>query len=195
MLRAPLVLGTLAAAGALAFAAARPAPVQDMQEMPQPTRFHKLLQRDVGQWEGTMTTFVPGMPSEPVPATQTVDAIGGFWTRTHFECPFMGMKYIGTGVIGYDAEKEKFVGNWVDSMSSYFAMMEGELSDDGKTLTMRWDAPDMTGAMTPHRYEATNDGESYTSTFYMGAGEAETKSMVIEMKKVSGKAVEAGTGR
>ena len=79
---APLAAGPLAALAAL--------PVQEM-EMPQPAEQHAQLLEAVGAWEGTITAFFPGMPSEPMEAKETVEAIGGFWTQSRFECDFMGM--------------------------------------------------------------------------------------------------------
>jgi len=170
----------LLAAGALAVAAVRPALFS--QDMPQPGDQHKQLLASVGEWQGTLTTFMPGQPATPAPATQVTEAIGGFWTQSRFTCDFMGMPYLGTGVEGYDESKKKYVGTWVDNMSSYLAIMEGEMDAKGEKLTMRWKAPDMTGAIVPHRAETTHTKDSYTSTFYAGEGEG-TKSMVIEMKR------------
>jgi hypothetical protein len=151
--------------------------------MPQPTRQHQELLQSVGTWEGTLTSFVPGVPAEPTPARETVEALGGFWTQSTFECEFMGMPYVGSGCFGYDEAKGKYVGTWIDNMSSMLAVMEGELAADGKTLVMRWRAPDWDGQMTDHRSETVHTANSSVSTFYMGEGQGE-KTMVIEMKRV-----------
>lgn len=156
------------------------------QEYPQPTRQHHRLLEAVGEWEGTMTAFMPGMPEEPVAAKETVTAVGGFWTQSRFECEFMGAPYVGTGCVGYDAEKGKYIATWIDNMSSQLAIMEGEASQDGKTITMHWRSPDpATGEMTDQRYELVATKDQYTSTFFSGA---DTKTMVISMKRKAGRA-------
>jgi len=131
---------------------------------------------------------------EPVAAKETVEAIGSLWTQSRFECEFMGMPYVGTGCVGYDTTKKKFVGTWIDNMSTYIALMEGDMDPATGTLVMRWKAPDPSGTIVAHRSETVSKGDSYTSTFYMGEGEG-TKSMVIAMKRTGKKPVEAGTGK
>lgn len=182
MQRTRLIAPALAlVVAALALAAARPAPAP--QEMPQPNEYHKALVAAAGEWEGTLTSYMmPGQPMQ-VPAKETISAIGAFWTQSRFTCEFMGMPYLGTGCVGYDTTKNKVVGTWIDNMSSYLAVMEGEIDLATGKSVMRYQAPDqMTGAMTPHRIENVASADAYTSTFFQGAGEG-TKIMVIEMKR------------
>ena len=42
----------------------------------------------------------------------------------------------GTGQTGYDVKKRKYVGTWVDSMSSEISMMEGDFDPKTNTMTM-----------------------------------------------------------
>ena len=148
----------------------------------QPTAEHEALLKDVGEWEGTVTIHdVPGMEA-PVPARETVRGIGGFWVLSDFRSEFMGAPYVGSGHVGYDPRTKRYVGTWVDSMSSYFSHMTGEYDAAKKALVMRWDAPDMTGTMTPHRSETVVSGDTRTMTFFAGPGEGK-KSMVIAMKR------------
>ena len=150
----------------------------DEMPMPMPTAEHKEILSSVGMWEGTMTAYMPGAPAEPIAARETVTAIGGFWTQARFECDFMGMPYVGTGAFGFDPERGKYVGTWIDSMGSYLAVMEGEKNSAGNVV-MRWNAPDMTGKIVEHRNESVRSANAYTMTFYTG----DTKSMVISMKR------------
>ncbi|MFG0316694.1 MAG: DUF1579 family protein, partial [Planctomycetota bacterium JB042] len=110
---AALAASTLVlATGAFALSAAR----QGMQ-MPMPGKEHREILRSVGEWEGTLTHYMMNPSGDSVPATETVEAIGGFWTQATFRCEFMGAPYHGTGCVGYDQEKKKFVGTWIDNMS------------------------------------------------------------------------------
>lgn len=188
MLRKPLALSLAAISfGALAFAATR---LAQEPALPQPTEHHQWIVDGAGEWEGTLTSFLPGMPTAPTPAKESVVAIGGFWTQSRFTCDFMGMPYVGVGVLGYDVEKKKFVSTWSDSMSSFLALMEGDMDPKTKTLVMRWTAPDMTGKPAQHRSETVHEGDSYTSTFFVGEG-AGTKSMVIAMARKGAKPAKA----
>jgi len=166
--------------------------LQEMQ-MPKAGEQHKNLLAGVGEWEGTVTDFHdPAAKPTPVPARETVTAVGEFWVLSQFHSEFGGMPYHGSGHYGYDAEKKKFIGTWVDSMSSYFSLMEGEMDPKTKALVMRWQAPGMDGKMTPQRSESIETADSRTMTFYSGEG-AGTKSMVIELKRKKGRAAEAGS--
>jgi hypothetical protein len=165
--------------------------IQEMA-MPQPTEQHKIVLADVGEWEGTLTNYMdPTAKPTPVPAKETVTAIGGFWVLSNFHCDFMGMAYHGSGHYGYDPDKKKYIGTWVDNMSSYFSLMEGEYDAAKKTLVYRWKAPDQTGKIVPQRSESVENGDTRTMTFFSGEG-AGTKSMVIEMKRKKARAAEAG---
>ncbi|HKX46354.1 MAG TPA: DUF1579 family protein [Planctomycetota bacterium] len=185
----------LLATSAFAVAAFQEGAMEGAPQMPQPTKEHQELLQGVGTWEGTTTMHIPGMPSEPTPAKEIVEAIGGFWTQAHFKTEVMGMPYHGTGVVGYDAERGKYIGTWCDNMSSFLALMEGEADPSTGHITMRWEAPDMTtGALTPHWFVLEHGENEYTSTFYAGEGEG-TKTMVIAMKRKGQRPAEAGAKR
>ena len=168
MLRTRLFASVLLlATGTLAVAAIRPS----TQEPVEPTKQHEMLMKSVGEWEGTATLFVPGMPSTPVPATETVAAFGPFWTTTDFKSVLMGVPYNGRGSFGYDPAKGKFLGTWIDSLSPNLSVMEGDFDEASRSITMRWEGPDMTGTIVPQRSVNVMGEDSYTMTFFMGEGE------------------------
>lgn len=167
--------------GSVAFATLRPSFFA--QEPPQATEEHKEIMKGVGEWEGTLTMSMPGAPAEPIKATETVTAIGEFWTQGKFQCDFMGQPFMGSGTTGYDPAKKKFVGTWIDSMTTEMFIMEGTMDPKTKVLTMNWEAPSMaTGERVPHRMETVFKGDSYTSTFFQGEDKGE-QTMVIAMKR------------
>ncbi|MCB9903381.1 MAG: DUF1579 family protein [Planctomycetes bacterium] len=171
------------AVSAISVAAVRPA-LLFPQEMPKPTEQHKMLMKSVGTWEGTLTMSMPGMPTEGVAAKEVVTAFGPFWTTSHFTCDFMGMPFEGSGLMGYDPNKEKYLGTWIDNMSPALAVMEGELDEESGKLTMHYEAINMmTGEMTPHSNVMTMGENSYTLEFYMGEGDEAMHTMTIEMKR------------
>ena len=104
---------------------------------------------------------------------------GGFWVTSEFESDFMGMPFQGRSVVGYDAMKGKYVGTWIDTMSSYMAIMEGEYDQANDALVMEWDAPGMTGEMMPHRSVTKHRGNQVTMTFFTDG----KQTMVISMTR------------
>lgn len=169
----------LAALG-IAFAALRPA-----QDVPQPAPEHAELLEGVGEWEGTLSMMVPGMPSDGIPCTETVSAVGGFWTTSKFTCDFGGAPFVGAGSLGFDSARGLWVGTWIDSMTTRLTVMEGKVDPKTQALVMRYTGPHpLTGEMVPHRVETVHQGaDAYTSTFFMGEGEGQ-KHMVIAMRRV-----------
>lgn len=164
------------------------ATVPFLQDMPMeaPTPQHTMLQKSVGQWEGTVTMHWPGMEGS-TPATDTVTSFGPFWTISNFQSEIMGAPYQGQGMTGYDPKQKKFVGTWIDSMSSTLSLMEGSYDEAENKLVMEWEGPDMTGAMAKHRSETIHADDAYTYTMWVGG----QKGMTIDMKR-KGKAMEAG---
>ncbi len=151
---------------------------------------HKRLLQGVGHFSGTMTAY--GMGPEPMvtTATDTIEALGAYWIQSRFECSFMGVPYVGTGHFGYDVERGKHLGTWVDNMTPALAIMEGETNEDGQQV-MRWTGPDSAGALVPHWSVSEHRADGYTSTFYMGEGEGELN-MVLEMTRTEGEHGEDG---
>lgn len=147
-----------------------------------PTAEHAELMQGVGSWVGTLQSFMPGAPAEPMAATEEVVAVGGFWTHARFSCMFMGQPYVGTGCVGYDAATGSYVGTWIDNTSSYLAMMQGKKIPGTDDIEMRWMAPSPEGVMTAHRSVTNRTDNAYTITFYSGDGAGE-KIMVIAMQR------------
>lgn len=156
--------------------------------MPKVTEHHKRILADVGEWRGTIQTFVPGFPAKPEAATESVTAVGKYWTQTTFKCSMAGMPYTGSGCVGYDGKSGKFIGTWNDSWSTHLSVMKGEWDKELDARVMRWQAPDMTGKPMWHRSVLQHKDGGRIMTFYMGDEGKEVKSMVIKMKRVGGAA-------
>lgn len=164
--------------------ASEPLPAE-MPAMPEPSPEHARVLEGVGRWTGTLTSWEAGPEPVTVEAAQVVEAIGGFWTTCTMECEFMGTPYKGNGNVGYDPERDVFVGTWVDNMSSAFASMEGQYLEDDETLRMRWQAPDwMTGELVDHWSDSVQTANEQRSTFYRGDEDGEhQKVMEIVMQR------------
>lgn len=190
-----LVAGSaLCLVGGLAFAAVRSAPW--FQEAVEPLEQHELVQEGVGEWSGTMTMHMPGMP-EPMkwPCSESVAAVGELWTVSTFEMDMMGMPFTGSSTFGYDPAKEKFVGTWVDSMTTTLTLMEGEWDDEAGAIVMHYDMADEAGKLRPVRLETTTGDDAYSSKFYDVSGEAPALMMQIDMQRKGQSAIDAGSSK
>ena len=112
--------------------------VQDeMPEMETPGEHHKHLEMMAGEWDSEIKFLMD--PENPMEWKGTESAkikMGGFWLISKSEGDFMGQKFEGLGMTGYDQHKKKYVGTWADSMGSYMMISEGSCSKDGKVNTM-----------------------------------------------------------
>lgn len=114
-------------------------------EMPKPTKEHEWLKQLVGEWTSN-AKLVVDPNSEPMECegTETVRSIGGFWVQAEMNSKPFGQPMTGLMTIGYDPEKKKYTGTWVDSATSHLWKYEGTLDETGKILTLEADGPNFT---------------------------------------------------
>ena len=142
---------------------------ESLQEAPpKPGAEHKWLSGRVGTWKVTSKwKMTPEAEWMETGGTETCSMVcGGFWQLTVQKGAIMGMQFEGRMQLGYDQHKKKFVGTWIDSFSSYQAVMEGTLSDDKKILTMHFEIRDMAGKPVKARTETTIESKD-KATFKM----------------------------
>jgi hypothetical protein len=118
------------------------ASVHAQEAPPMPTEQHKWLDQLVGEWDtSSEVTFAPGMPPLKCEGKESVRKLGGFFTVSEQVGNFMGTEVKGVMTLGYDAEKKKYIGTWVDSMSSHMWHYVGTVDDAGKVLTLEAEGP------------------------------------------------------
>lgn len=125
--------------------------------MQEPMPQHKKIMKGVGTWDVACKYFMDptGGPMEST-ATDTVEALGGFWTVSNFEGNMMGAPFTGKSILGYDPMRGKYVSTWIDSMMPNFWYMEGDFDESGETLNLTGKGPDHTGqGMTDWRITMT----------------------------------------
>jgi hypothetical protein len=135
-------VSALAGVVVLLLAGAAACQAQEAPEMPAPEKEHEWLAQLVGEWnsEGEVQ-MAPGQPPIKCQGTESVRAIGGFWIIATNNGTFMEMPTTGVLTLGYDPEQKKYVGTWVDSMTSYLWKYEGAVDDSGKILTLLAEGP------------------------------------------------------
>lgn len=120
-------------------------PAQEMPPMPPaPGEHHKWLEQLVGEWTVESEMIPPGMDPIKSKGTDSVRSIGGRWIVAELtnEIPGLGaMQAIMT--LGYDSEKSKYQGTWVDSIQDHMWIYTGTIDATGKILTLEAEGPNM----------------------------------------------------
>jgi Protein of unknown function (DUF1579) len=117
-----------------------------MPPMPKAGPEHELLKSDVGTWDATVESFMPGAPQPMVSkGTETNTLVGGMWLVTDFKSDMMGEPFQGHGVSGWDPTKKKYVGTWVDTMSTGLGLSESTYDAATKTMTGTFEGPGPAG--------------------------------------------------
>jgi hypothetical protein len=115
---------------------------QEPPKFPAAEKEHEWLKQLAGEWESEAECAIePGKPPVKVKGTESAHMLGGFWVIGHSKSEIMGMPYTSMMTIGYDPEKKKYVGTWVDSMTSFAWKYEGTLDASGKVLTLNTEGP------------------------------------------------------
>ena len=146
------------------------------QEPPKPGPEHEVLKKLVGTWDTTMK--FGGMEIKGV-VTYKMD-LGGLWLLSSLESEIGGMKFQGHGMDSYDLIKKKYVGVWVDSMSTSPLVMEGTFDKEKKTLTMTGEGPGMDGK--PTKYKTVSEWKD-DDTMHVGDGNATAFTIVYKRRK------------
>ncbi|NJP09083.1 MAG: DUF1579 domain-containing protein [Leptolyngbyaceae cyanobacterium RU_5_1] len=120
---------------------------QDSTMQAEPQKEHQWLQKLVGEWTYDVEAKM-GEDKSPEKSTGTerVHSLGGLWVLAEGqgEMPCGGAATT-LMTLGYDAQKQRFVGTWIGSMMTYLWSYDGELDANETVLTLNSDGPAMTG--------------------------------------------------
>jgi hypothetical protein len=160
-----------------------PAPAKPLPE-------HKILASDEGTWDATIRMYAGGPDAEPsVSKGSEVNEVlpGGLWVLSKFEGEFGGMKFYGRGQFGFDPVKKKYVGTWLDSMSTVLSVLEGDYDAKTKTMTYVGDGydPEHKAKFSQKMVTTMKDDGTRVFTLYMKfeGQPAEAKFMEITYTK------------
>ncbi len=155
------------------------AAVGQQPDLPKPGTEHKVLEESVGTWDCTVK--MAESPGESKCTSVSRMSLGGLWLVTDFEGDFGGIPFQGHGLDSYDKTTKKYVGVWVDSMSTGPIVMEGDYDARTRTLTMTGEGPGMTGKPVRYRNVTTlTDRDHHTFRMYQVEGDKESLMMTIE---------------
>ena len=113
----------------------------------EPQKEHQWLQKLVGEWTyESEATMEPGKPPEKCAGTERVRSLGGLWVLAEGQGEMPGGGAATTMVtLGFDPQKNRFVGTFIGSMMTYLWVYDGALDAAQKVLTLEAEGPSMTG--------------------------------------------------
>lgn len=161
---------------------------EGMPPLPKPGPEQDLLKRDVGVWDATVEMMMgpPGTAPAASKGVETNTLLGGLWLVTDFKGDMMGMPFQGHGTTGWDPDKKKYVGTWVDTMSTSVSTSEGTYDPAAKSMTSWMEAKDPTGATTKMKTVSEwKDKDTRVFTMYAPppGGGADMQTMRITYKR------------
>ena len=162
---------------------------QDMAP-PKPGKEHEALKHFEGEWDA-VAKFMMAPGQEPVAskAKEVCKLIaGGLFLVIDTEGEMMGSKFVGHGTMGYDVQKKKYTGSWIDSMATGVFLVEGTYDEAKKIFTETMEGADpMTGKpMKMKMVHEIKDKDNRVLRFLMAGPdgkEMETGSIEYKRKK------------
>ncbi len=120
---------------------------QDSTMHAEPQKEHQWLQKLVGEWTyETEVKTESDQPAEKSTGTERVRSLGGLWVLAEGQGEMPGCGTATTLMtLGYDPQKQRYVGTWIGSMMTYLWLYDGELDAKETVLTLSSDGPAMTG--------------------------------------------------
>ena len=149
------------------------AEMEAMMKAATPGDAHKKLGAMAGTFNAEVKMWMqPGAP--PAGGAGVAEnnwALDGRFLEQHFTGNFMGMPFTGMGFTGYDNIKKKYVGTWMDTMTTSMMISTGTANADGKsyTFTSTMDDP-MTGKSSPVKEIVTVVDNDHHTLEMWGAG-------------------------
>lgn len=169
---------------AAAAAAAADKAMAEAEALGRPGPEHGMLARLEGTWQVMGKAFVPGQDPVEMGGTMVNEMIlGGRFLESKYQGAFMGQKFWGRGLDGYDRGTGKHFSHWVDSMTTGVIVFEGEADASGKVRTMYGERfePSMGGMI---REKAVTTIKSYSTYTYEAFMEGEDGEWVPTMRIV-----------
>lgn len=146
----------------------------EAQQPPQPDKAHEWLMQLVGEWETEAEIVVqPGQPPITFKGTESVRSVGGFWAVSEVHSKIFDQEITGIMTLGYDPQKQKYVGTWIDSNSHHLWQYEGSIDEAGRTLTLEAEGPNMAAPGSTARYRDTFEIKSQDQKVFTSSIEVE----------------------
>jgi hypothetical protein len=144
---------------------------------------HERFKEMAGQYDCVCRNY-EGDPTKPQEwkATSTFKPLfGGRYLQQEFagEMPG-GLKYSGQGLMAYDNAQQKYVGTWIDTMSTGIMETVGTYDEATRTMTEEGTAHTPIGEMKFKMTTQIKSPDQFVFTMAAAAPEGEQKMMEIE---------------
>jgi hypothetical protein len=114
----------------------------ELPEMPKPQKEHAWLEQLAGEWESETEVTPPGQEgSMKFKGEERSRMIGGFWFLAENKGKMMDVPFTGIMTLGYDPNKNQYIGTWVDSMGDYMWQYKGKVEGNKITLESKGPCP------------------------------------------------------
>jgi hypothetical protein len=141
---------------------------------------HKRLQPLIGEWKAEATFWMQG-PDGPA-STSTGSSthkwvLGNRFVQQDYKGEMMGTQFTGIGYIGYDNIDKKYVGTWMDTMSTMIMSHSGTADASGKVLNMNgsFKTPDGKTFKDRHTTRIIDNNKHMFEMFHTGPDGKEVK--------------------
>jgi hypothetical protein len=115
---------------------------------------HRWLERLVGEWTSEMEAAMkPGDPPETFTGTESVRSLDGVWVLCEGRPSGGASTTIMT--LGYDTARQRYMGTFIGSMSTYMWIYEGAVDAGGNALTLETEGPSFTDESRMAKYRDT----------------------------------------
>jgi hypothetical protein len=104
---------------------------------------HALLAQQAGKWKATQKMMMdPSQPPVVTESTEVCELIcNGLFLRSDYMAKDSTGEFHGSGLLGYDTAKQKYVGVWVDTFATAMYPYEGTCTGNKCTYTMQTTDP------------------------------------------------------
>lgn len=109
-----------------------------------------------GEWTiESQSSDIPGQPAMKSTGTDKTRMLGSNWSISEIAGSMGETKFEAVMTLGFDAEKKKFVGTWVDSMQTHLWHYVGTLDKTGRILTLDCEGPSFEDPKKTSKYRDT----------------------------------------
>lgn len=153
------------------------------------TENHKILEKFAGKWDTTVKCWMnPGeTPTESTGTAEQKLVYGGRFIHSNFAGDFMGQKFEGFGVMGYNNVAKAYQYSFHSNMGTSVDQLNGRYDPSTKTFTFAGEMTcpiDADGKVTARNTLRWTGDNSFVEEMYMnGPDGKEIKSMEITYKR------------
>lgn len=156
------------------------------KELPLPE--HNMLKMDDGQWKATLSLFEDGKKTIQFDWKEDNFMLGELWSIGKLYGDYNGVMYEGFATLGFSQERQRYVGTWVDNVSTEILQMEGEFDVATNTLVLFYTIKKSSGLLEQRKNVMVYHDETFRDfNAYALKQDKWVKVMHIDYRRISAK--------